>query len=223
MFVNGGVDTHRRAACAVAPQGFAETLAVLRNDGVGGIEDGLGRAVVLFEADGGKAGVVVFQLQDIFDARATPAVDGLIVITNDEELRATRAELLDKAVLQGVGVLKFVHEDALETLLVVAQYVGVVGKEFDSEQEQFGEVHRALLAAEAFVIGVEIAHSDVGRVRIGRDVGRAQAVFFPGVDLPDKRFRLDMVFVPLPRTHHAFHHAQLVIAVHDNELFRPAE
>ena len=32
-----------------------------------------------------------------------------------------------------------------------------------------------------------------------------------------------MVFVPLPRTHHALHHAQLVIAVHDNELFRPAE
>mgnify|MGYP001650473091 CR=1 FL=1 len=42
VFVNSGVDAHRRTACAVAPQGFAETLAVLRNDGVGGIEDGLG-------------------------------------------------------------------------------------------------------------------------------------------------------------------------------------
>ena len=42
VFVNGGVDTHSRTACAVAPQGFAEALAVLRNDGVCGIKDDLG-------------------------------------------------------------------------------------------------------------------------------------------------------------------------------------
>ena len=41
-FVDGGVDAYCCAALAVAPQGFAEAVAVLCDDGVGGIKDGLG-------------------------------------------------------------------------------------------------------------------------------------------------------------------------------------
>src|SRR3546814_7498309 len=39
------------AVVAVGPQFLAEPAGVLRNQAVGGAEDGAGRAVVLFEAD----------------------------------------------------------------------------------------------------------------------------------------------------------------------------
>ena len=220
-FVDGGVDAYCRAALAVAPQGFAEAVAVLCDDGVGSIKDGLGGAVVLFETDGGERRKIAFQLQDVFDTRAAPAVDGLVVITDDEQLRPARAELLYQAVLQGVGVLKFVHQHALKTLLIVLQHLGVVGEELNGQQQQFGKIHRALLAAKFFVVVVELANGQLPRMRRRRHVFGAQAFFFISIDLPDHVFRLHHRFIPLARAHHPLYQTQLVVAVHDDELLRP--
>ena len=57
-FVNGDLI----AAVGGGPEGFAFALNVVGNDGTRGVEDILGRAIVLFEADNLRAGVVLFEI-----------------------------------------------------------------------------------------------------------------------------------------------------------------
>ena len=45
------------------------------NDGVGGVEYGFRRAIVLFERDDVRFGVIVFKIQDVAHVRAAPAVN----------------------------------------------------------------------------------------------------------------------------------------------------
>ena len=80
-------------------------------DGLGGDKDRLGRAVVLFEADRGALGEVLFELQDVADVCATPSVDRLRVVTNDGQVAVVAGDGLDEAVLGFVDVLVLVDED----------------------------------------------------------------------------------------------------------------
>ena len=49
----------------------------MADDGVGGVEDVLGGAVVLLEQDRAGAGVVLLELLDVADRGAAEGVDGL--------------------------------------------------------------------------------------------------------------------------------------------------
>src|SRR3546814_5489639 len=80
------------AVVAVGPQFLAEPAGVLRNQAVGGAEDGAGRAVVLFEADRLAAAEILVETQHVVDARATPAVDRLVVIADREQHAAVAGE-----------------------------------------------------------------------------------------------------------------------------------
>src|SRR3546814_4547040 len=103
------------AVVAVGPQFLAEPAGVLRNQAVGGAEDGAGRAVVLFEADRLAAAEILVETQHVVDARAAPAVDRLVVIADREQHAAVAGERAQPVVLQLVGVLELVDEDVAKT------------------------------------------------------------------------------------------------------------
>ena len=54
-------------------------------------------------------------MQNVLDFRATPAVDGLIVVAYGEQVPIAAGKIADNLVLHGVGVLKFVHQNIAET------------------------------------------------------------------------------------------------------------
>ena len=109
QIVEPRVDLDRLAFIALRPQFFAESVRVALNEPIGSIQDGL-RAVVLLEAHGGDIGKVFSKLMNIFNFRATPAVDGLIVIAHCHDLARLAREHPQPSVLDGIGVLKLIDQ-----------------------------------------------------------------------------------------------------------------
>ena len=67
---------------------------------------------------------ILHETLDIFHAGTTPAVDGLVIIPDDHHLAAVTGEHADPGVLNAVGILKFIHQNMAEALLIVFQQMG---------------------------------------------------------------------------------------------------
>ena len=100
----------------VAPQLLGLASDIAGNDGVGGVEDRLGRAIVLLEHHHGGVGERLLELEDVADVGTPEGIDGLVGITHDGDLTVLFGELEHKIVLDGVGVLIFVDEDVTEAM-----------------------------------------------------------------------------------------------------------
>ena len=85
LLVRAGGQHRAQAAVLLGPQLLAISLCRPGNDRVGQIEDGPGRAVVLFERDGGGAREVEGELEDVPDGGGPEGVDGLGVVTHHRE------------------------------------------------------------------------------------------------------------------------------------------
>jgi hypothetical protein len=59
-FVKGGVDAHRIAIAGVGPQILTQAAGVVGDQGVSRLKDDAGGAVVLFKANGLRAGKPLF-------------------------------------------------------------------------------------------------------------------------------------------------------------------
>ncbi len=78
--VKRAIEGDRFAVGAVGPQFLTQTPAVVFNQGVSGAQDIAGRAVVLLEADGLRAGEIGEKALNILNLGAAPAVDRLVII-----------------------------------------------------------------------------------------------------------------------------------------------
>ena len=76
----------------------------------------------------------------IFDSGASPAVDGLIVISDGGDLPMSLGQQLEPAVLNGVAVLEFIYQDVLKALLVVLQQRRCLLQKFEGAQQQFRKI-----------------------------------------------------------------------------------
>ncbi len=182
--VEGGIELQGFALDAVGPQFLAQASAVVVDEGVGGLEDGAGGAVVLFQAHHLHILEVLGEALDVFDARPAPAVDGLVVVAHHEQVAAAAGQQAQPGILDGVGVLELVHQDVAEAVLVVGQDLGVVAPQFMGAQQQFGEVHHPGAAAGVLVGLVDAHHLAHEGVAAVVDVARALALVLAGVDEP---------------------------------------
>ena len=97
------------ALAFLRPQLFAAAAGVVLYDGIGGLENGGGGAVVLFELDDFDGGVMFLHVEQVGDFRAAPAVDALIIVADHAEVPMFAREQMDELELGGVGILVFVH------------------------------------------------------------------------------------------------------------------
>ena len=86
VLVVADVAGDHRAVAGVGPEVLGPAALVAGDDGVGGPQDALGRAVVLLEQDGAGVGVVLLELEDVADARAPEGVDRLVGVADDAQL-----------------------------------------------------------------------------------------------------------------------------------------
>ena len=70
------------------------------------------------------AGEIPAEMLNIFDSCAAPAVNRLIIIANRGDFCFTSCQNPEPGILNGIGILKLIHQNMLETLLIMAQQSG---------------------------------------------------------------------------------------------------
>ena len=218
--VEGAVQRNRLAVGAVGPQLFAQPTVVVFNQGVGSAENIAGRAIVLLQADGFRAGEVVKEALNVLDLRAAPAIDRLIVIADDHHLAGIARQQADPGVLNVVGILEFIDEDIGEALAVVLQDMRFVQPQLVGAQQQLGEVHQPGAVA-GFLIGlIDLLPGLLDRIAVALNMMRAQPFIFLAVDVPHRLARRPLFLIEVHRLNQTLQQTQLVFAVEDLKVLR---
>src|SRR3972149_5393359 len=115
-------EAHLQPFFLLTPQHLALAGAVVLDDGGGGVEDGLGGAVVLLEENQARPGEVLLEAEDVAVVGPAPAVDGLVFVAHHAEVRllaciGLAGQPAQELVLRAVGVLVFVTQTDAEALL----------------------------------------------------------------------------------------------------------
>ncbi len=166
---------HRRPVAEVGEERLLLALAVVRDDGVRGAEDGVRRAVVLLERDELRAREVALELEDVADVGSAEGVDRLIGVADGADVAVLAAEQLEQPVLRVVRVLVLVDEDVAERLLPALAGLREALEHLDREHEQVVEVHRVRPEHPPLVERVDVGDGlvverlDALQVLLGRD------------------------------------------------------
>lgn len=137
-------------------------MRIVRDRRVRKRQDRLGGTVVLLKFVHLCIGIYPFESEDIFDLRAPPAVDGLIVVADDEEVPVHGRKAFDDLELYGVGILKFVYVDVAEPARKVGERLGVLLQKGERLGQKIVEIERVVCLQ---MRGVLFIHSD-SRLRI---------------------------------------------------------
>ncbi len=178
----GDVADDLGALAASGPQVLRAPGGVLGDDAVRGLQDRLGRAVVLLEQDRARIGIVGLELDDVTDRRAAEGVDRLVGVTDDDELGGRhlrlarrhvdlRGQLPDQHVLRVVRVLVLIDEHVPEAPPVVLGDVGEGLQDVDRRHDEVVEIERVGLPQTALIHRVGLREHRVGgglRARGGR-------------------------------------------------------
>ena len=173
---------HRNAVShlVLAEQVLGNLALVFLDEAVGGIGDGLGRAVIAFELKGLDIGIKALQPEDIVDIGPAKAVDALRVVAHDTQAVIFLAQLVNNQMLREVGVLVLVDQNVAEEILVTLQHVGVVAQQDVGVQQQVVKVHRPGDAAAAPVSTVDAGGLGTLRVAVGIDEGLVAGIVLGG-------------------------------------------
>ncbi len=152
---------------------------------------------------------------DVLDARAPPAVDGLIIVAHGHDVRRAPGQHAQPGVLDGVGVLKLVHQDVLKPLLIVGEQIARFQPQLVAAQQQLGKVHQPAVLAHALVALVDLFVRDLKQVIARGDVSCPPPLVFLRVDEPDRLTGGPFLLVDVQCPHDALDQTQLIVGIED--------
>ncbi len=158
---------------------------------------------------------ILAELSEIFERRAAPAVDRLIVVADRRERRALAGQQFHQFVLARVGVLILVDQQIAQLVLPAVAHLLVLLEEFGGQTDQVVEIDRLIRMQRRHVITVDDRGLMFVLVRGDRDrlLGHDHAV------LPQRDDRLDLADEALVRRADLLlDHAEAVVRIHDREL-----
>ena len=94
----------------------------------------------MLHSEHARARKVFLKTENIVDLGTPPSVDRLVIVTNTADVRTALRQQAEPKVLRNIGVLIFVHQDELETLMIFRQYVWVVLEQTQAFHQQIAEV-----------------------------------------------------------------------------------
>ena len=120
--------------------------------------DDVGRGpVILFKLEQLRFGVVLFEVQNVLNIRASKGVNALRIVPNHANVFVDGAQLLDDQILGEVGVLVFVHEDVPEPVLVFVQEVGEVPQQDIHLVQEIVKIHGPSPEATHFILSENVS------------------------------------------------------------------
>ena len=117
---------------------------------IGNAQDRLGAAEVLAERDDAGLREVALEIEDVADVGAAPAVDRLVGIADDAQVRIIHRQAAGDGVLGLVRVLIFVDEDIAKAGVELGAQLRVVLKGERGPEEQIVEVDARWRRAASF-------------------------------------------------------------------------
>ena len=131
---------------------FRDTSGVVLDDGVGGVEDGRGGAVVLLKLDQLCVGEVLGEGHDVVIVGTSPGVDALVGVAGDVDVLLLVGQPHDQLVLKVVGVLVLIDQQISEAIVVDVRHAGDFLEEPDGEEQKVVEVHGVAFLEAFFVV-----------------------------------------------------------------------
>ena len=208
----------------VGPQLLGPPRGVLADHGVGGVEDGLGGAVVLGQHHHGGVGVGLLESQDVAHVGTPEPVDRLVAVAHHAHVAVLVGQGHDQLVLHGVGVLVLVDQYVREATLITLQHVGELTKQCHHVAQQVVEVHGAGGAQAILVGAVHLGQlALVGHGGGALEVRRAHPVVFARRDHRRHRLGRELLGVEAHVADHVPAQALGIGLVVDGERRRVAE
>ena len=90
---------------------------VFVDQGIGRRQDGRRRPVIVHHHDGPGPGIMIIEIQQIFDVGSAPGVNGLVRVADNEEVFMKAAKHGHEFILQVIDVLKFIDHDIFQPAL----------------------------------------------------------------------------------------------------------
>ena len=113
-------------------------------------------AVVLFEFEELRVGVILFEIEDVLNVGPAEGVNALGIVPHHADIFMHRPQLLDDEVLGKVGVLVLVDKDVLEAVLVLAEQVGEITQQDIHLEKQIVKVHGASSETSYLILGEDV-------------------------------------------------------------------
>ena len=140
----------------LGPQVLRLARRVVGDHGVRGVEDALGRAVVLIHDDDGGLGEHLFEAHEVAVVRSAEAIDALILVSHCRDVAVALTEHAHHLPLREVRVLELVDEQVAEPVPPPGERIGVLAEQLHDETEQVVEVDRRRVEQALLVLGVDL-------------------------------------------------------------------
>ena len=124
---------------------------VLLYDGIGGVDNSLGRAVITLQAEHPGIRIILLEIEDILDSGSAEGIDTLGIISHYRYVLVILGQGPQNHILQIVGVLVLIDEYKLEFGLDLGKSLRVVSQKAVSVQQDIVEIHYPLLLATLLV------------------------------------------------------------------------
>src|SRR5690606_3847104 len=88
-----------------------------------------------------KIRIVLLKVENVLNIRAPKGIDALGIISHHTNVLVNGSEFFGDYVLGEVGVLKFIHHDVFEPLLVFVEDIGMVPEQDIGIEQQVVKIH----------------------------------------------------------------------------------
>src|SRR5690606_25238502 len=139
------MNLNRHTPWLTRPELLVGSSGILADNVLGGFKNGGGTAVILLQLDNGRARKVAFEIQDIREVRAAPAVDRLPVIANHADVPLRADETFDDGVLRSIGILVLVDKDVFKRRAPCLSDCRLITEQSNGFEEQVVKVERPSL------------------------------------------------------------------------------
>lgn len=151
VFIGDFVDKNFWTFVSLRPHGLFWAVGVGGDDAIGGREDRLDGAVVLFQRDACGVRVILFEFQNIAKIRAAECVDGLIRVADNADIAILFGKEREEEVLGVVGVLVFIDMEVPPGFLVPIEDIGTLDKESNNFEDQIIKID-GIMRMEFFLV-----------------------------------------------------------------------
>ena len=147
----GFVNDHFPAGRVLRSQILIQPPIVMGNQVDRGLQDSLGRAVILFQGNSAAVRVILLKTHNVPQVGIAPGIDGLIRVAHHAQVLLRPGQQFSQPILGYIGILKLIHHQIPIAALIILPDAGIFPQQLHRPQQQIVKIHR-IIARQQFLI-----------------------------------------------------------------------